>query len=326
MNERRELLAAVRARLQRVAAGPDLSPALEPEAIAETRELAGVLAGDEGDLEVRHLLGWLSWYRLQAGADDENRPDLPVVTGLFLPCFLAGAGELPAPLLPVLADQAAGQALIVAMPVTPGLPGQGRLPGVPAEIALLRALLNQPVLLTEPDPGPGAPGDDAAVDEHVPTRASVLARLPAAAIAHFACHGSSDPADPSQSRLLLHDHDAAPLTVASLAPVNLDRAQLAYLYACNTTVTGATELLDEAIHLTSAFQLAGFPHVIGTLWAISDQLAVAIAATFYTHLRTREDTLNTSHAAHALHHAIHVARDRYPATPSLWAAYLHAGT
>jgi hypothetical protein len=53
MNERRELLAAVRARLQRVAAGPDLSPVLEPEAIAETRQLAGVLVGDEGDLEVR---------------------------------------------------------------------------------------------------------------------------------------------------------------------------------------------------------------------------------------------------------------------------------
>src|ERR1700722_14615827 len=110
MNERGELLAAVRARLQRVAAGPDLSPVLEPEAITEARQLAGVLVGDEGDLEVRHLLGWLSWYRFQASTDDENRPALPVVTGLFLPCFLTGAGELPAPLLPVLADQATAAA------------------------------------------------------------------------------------------------------------------------------------------------------------------------------------------------------------------------
>src|SRR3984957_3676990 len=110
MNERGELLAAVRARLQRVAAGPDLSPVLEPEAITEARQLAGVLVGDEGDLEVRHLLGWLSWYRFQASTDDENRPDLQAATGLFLPCFLAGAGELPAPLLPVLADQATAAA------------------------------------------------------------------------------------------------------------------------------------------------------------------------------------------------------------------------
>ena len=49
--------------------------------------------------------------------------------------------------------------------------------------------------------------------------------LPGCPIAHFACHGFSDPDDPSKSLLLLHDHDSAPLTVASLAPVNLDQAQ-----------------------------------------------------------------------------------------------------
>ena len=195
--------------------------------------------------------------------------------------------------------------MIIAVPDAPGLP---MLQGVAREADYLVQKVPHAHLLRNP------------------TWQTVIEALPHYAIAHFACHGSNDPADPSQSRLLLHDHDAAPLTVASLAPVNLDRAQLAYLSACNTTVTRSTELLDEAIHLTSAFQLAGFPHVIGTLWAISDQLAVAIAATFYTHLRTREDTLDTSHAAHALHHAIHVARDSYPATPSLWAAYLHAGT
>ena len=114
----------------------------------------------------------------------------------------------------------------------------------------------------------------------------MLAQLPGCAIAHFACHGASDPADPSQSLLLLHDHDSDPLTVASLAPINLDHAQLAYLSACSTALTGDAELIDEAIHLTTAFQLAGFPHVIGTLWEINDAIAVTIADTFYTALRT----------------------------------------
>ena len=101
--------------------------------------------------------------------------------------------------------------------------------------------------------------------------------------------------------------------------------QLAYLSACSTALTRAAELIDEAIHLTAAFQLAGFPHVIGTLWEIDDTIAATIADTFYTHLRTRPDTLDTRHAADALHHAVRAVRDTYPRTPSLWAAHLHAG-
>jgi len=40
---------------------------------------------------------------------------------------------------------------------------------------------------------------------------------------------------------------------------------LAYLSACSTAVTGP-ELADESVHIVSAFQLAGYQHVIGTLW------------------------------------------------------------
>ncbi|KAA9379164.1 tetratricopeptide repeat protein [Microbispora cellulosiformans] len=209
--------------------------------------------------------------------------------------------------------------LIVAMPTTPGLPGQGRLPNVPAEAAIVRAHLPDPVLLAEP-------GDDAPADpSQVPTRANVLARLPGCAIAHFACHGLSNLADPSSSHLLLHDHQTTPLTIAALARVALDEANLAYLSACSTAFTATTELLDEAIHLASAFQLAGFPHVIGTLWPIDDAIAVTIADAFYTALTTNGGTLDPSRAAYALHQAIRAARDNYPTTPSLWAAHIHAG-
>ena len=86
------------------------------------------------------------------------------------------------------------------------------------------------------------------------------------------------------------------------------------------------ELLDEAIHLTSAFQLAGFPLVIGTLWPINDAIAVHVADSFYTALCGTDGALDTSRAAYALHHSIRAARDSLPAVPSLWAAYLHAGT
>jgi tetratricopeptide (TPR) repeat protein len=214
------------------------------------------------------------------------------------------------------------RSLIVAMPTTPGLPGGGQLPNISAEISAVRAYLPDPVVLTEP----GVPADEPVNgSSSIPTRANVLAHLPGCAIAHFACHGTSDPSDPSKSLLLLHDHNNAPLTVASLAPVQLDQLQLVYLSACRTAFTPALDLLDEAIHLTSAFQLAGSRHVIGTLWEIADATAVDIVTTFYGELHANPGTLDTDLAARALHHAARTVRDAYPHTPFLWAAYVHAG-
>ena len=115
------------------------------------------------------------------------------------------------------------------------------------------------------------------------------------------------------------------MTVASLAPVDLSQAELAYLSACDTAITSAAALIDEAIHLTTAFQLAGFPHVIGTLWEINDELATTVADTFYATLRSSSSSLGTAQAASALHHVVRAIRDDLPRTPSLWAAYIHAG-
>lgn len=190
------------------------------------------------------------------------------------------------------------RSLIVAMPTTPGMPS-GALPGVIAEVNRVRNL--------------------------VPTRAAVLAQLPGCAVAHFACHGATDSANPSRSLLVLHDHQADPLTVASLAPVNLARAQLAYLSARQTASVPANGLADEAIQLVTAFQLVGFPSVVGTLWEIHERAATTIAGEFYAGLQTSHGTLDTSNAARVLHRAVRGQRDRYPRTPFLWAGYLHAG-
>ncbi|SDM38170.1 CHAT domain-containing protein [Nonomuraea jiangxiensis] len=220
------------------------------------------------------------------------------------------------------------RALIVAMPTTPGTPGN--LPYVPAEAALAAACFPDSTTLTEPDPAtpdsttltepdPTVPGPA----DRRPTRANVLALLPTHPVAHFACHGISDPADPSNSRLLLSDHRTEPLTVSALGAIRLDRARLAYLSACETAL--AYNLLDESIHLTSAFQLAGYPHVIGTLWPIYDQEALDVATTFYTTLTGTGDQPDFRHAAHALHRATQDMRRRFPLAPSHWAAHLHTG-
>lgn len=78
----------------------------------------------------------------------------------------------------------------------------------------------------------------------MPTKANVLSGLPRYPIAHFACHGQSDPPIPP-SQLLLHDHESHPLTVATLAPIRLDEAQLAYLSACRIASIQTEALLDE---------------------------------------------------------------------------------
>src|SRR4029450_13639115 len=79
------------------------------------------------------------------------------------------------------------------------------------------------------------------------THDSVTAALPHYPWAPFACHGSSDLANPSASHLLLNDHQRHPLTVVDVTRLLLDRAELAFLSACSTARTGE-RLPDEAIH------------------------------------------------------------------------------
>ncbi|WP_246269186.1 CHAT domain-containing tetratricopeptide repeat protein [Acrocarpospora macrocephala] len=255
----------------------------------------------------------------RAGPDPQHRAVLDRVVSSYTPTVTAlrHARQHPAARTP---PTGAERALIVAMPTTPGLLYRGRLPQVIREARLVADHLPGAVALTEP-PGRAA-GPPA---ETTPTKARVLTHLTTCAIAHFACHGLSDPTDPSASRLLLHDHQHDPLTVASLAPITLSHARLAYLSACSTALTSHTDLLDESIHLTSAFQMAGFPHVIGTLWEIADRSAVQIADTFYSALATGDGKVDTRRAPYALHQAVQSLRRQDPLTPSQWAAHLHAG-
>ncbi len=218
------------------------------------------------------------------------------------------------------------RSLVVAMPATPvadGRPPPRPLPKAAEEAVTVAALVPSPVILV------GTDSEHPAVSDRV-TRDTVLAHLPECSIAHFACHGTTDPSDPSLSRLLLEDHGIKPLTVASLASIQLDRSRLAYLSACHTARQDGTELLDEAIHLASAFQLAGFPHVIATLWQASDSAAVQVAEGFYGHLAAgrEHDAPDPDRAAIALHHVVNALRDagsRYRTKLSAWTPYIHVG-
>jgi CHAT domain-containing protein len=202
-------------------------------------------------------------------------------------------------------DEAAGldgvRVVAVAMPYTDNA---SDLLGAKAEVALLQQRV--------PDRITVLTGAQA-------TRQAVLSALPGAQWAHFACHGAVGLASPSGSHLLLADHQTQPLTVMDVARLKLDDAELAFLSACSTAQPGA-RLTDEAIHLASAFQLAGYRHVVATLWPISDQHAVDIADEIYTTLIATDDV------AAAVHAATRQMRDLWPRTPSVWASHIHSGT
>jgi len=211
------------------------------------------------------------------------------------------------------AGQPVGRSLVVAMPTTPGGPHDLVHAADEAE-RVLGALPGAELLLAAPD---GTPATAAA---GLPTLPEVRARLPHCRIAHFACHGHTDPDEPSHSSLLLTDHATAPLTVAALAALRLDHAELAFLSACGTARNQPGTLLDESIHLTSAFQLAGFARVVGTLWEIDDEVAPAVAEAFHAALGGVPDR-----SAEVLHTLVRELRDDDPSAAGVWAAHIHVG-
>ncbi|MFI9202232.1 CHAT domain-containing protein [Streptomyces sp. NPDC053048] len=155
-------------------------------------------------------------------------------------------------------------------------------------------------------------------------RAAVEARLRDHSYAHFACHTVGDPHGPSAGRLVLHGPAGQWPTVRDLSRLRLPAARLAYLSACDTLRT-SPGLADEAVHVVSALQMAGFAHVVGSLWHVDDTVGARIARTVYETLGTGGGGLDAGRTAWALHRAVRQVREEYPATPSLWACHVHAG-
>ncbi|MFJ1831177.1 CHAT domain-containing protein [Streptomyces sp. NPDC088178] len=145
---------------------------------------------------------------------------------------------------------------------------------------------------------------------------SVREELAMAAWVHIACHATTDVGEPSASRLALA---GGALSVVDIGRLRIRDAHFAYLSACGTA-RGGDVLSDEVIHISSAFQLAGYSHVIGTLWPIVDDVAARIADDVYAELSGGADP------ARRLHAAVRGVRDEYAGnSPLLWASHQHIG-
>jgi tetratricopeptide (TPR) repeat protein len=205
-----------------------------------------------------------------------------------------------------------GSLLMAIMPTTPGLRD---LPGV---------MLEKDKVLQ-------------VVDGHLPTDSldnpsvnQIIDGLQRCSIAHFACHGSTDHSDPSNSGLILQKSDGSEaaredrLTVHMMSELSLAHARLAYLSACSTAENKVAQLADEVIHVVSGFQVAGFPHTIGCLWPSVDRVCVEVAKLFYVSL-LRDSGWSDRDVASALREAVMAVRITDPRTPLNWAQFVHYG-
>ena len=201
-------------------------------------------------------------------------------------------------------DTSSGRPLLVALPLTPG---QQDLPAATREADAFARRFTNALQLCGPDATAGAV-------------AEALKGCPQ--LAHFACHGIQDISNPSAGYLALYD---GALAIGEISGLRLEETELTFLSACETS-RGGVELADEAITLAAAFGLAGYRHVIGTLWSISDELASDVAEHVYQALtQPGRSGIQADKTAAALDAAVLAARQYCKDEPWLWAPYVHIG-
>lgn len=105
-------------------------------------------------------------------------------------------------------------------------------------------------------------------------------RLPAADLAHFACHGRFDEGALAQSGLALAD---GWLDISKVEALSLERLRLAMIASCwaaNARILPGSQ----AVGLPMAFLRAGAHAVVSALWEVPQAAGVEIASRVYTRL------------------------------------------
>ncbi|MFI5821250.1 CHAT domain-containing protein [Streptomyces rishiriensis] len=242
------------------------------------------------------------------GAPGSGRSALDRVVSSYTPTLNAlSRAAAPSPATPE-----SRRLLVVAVPHAPGKPS---LPRAVREAEFLESCFveRHTSLL-----GPKA------------TRVNVREAVTRHAWVHFACHGEQNASLPTRVRLEgprasgplnsgLGLHDGL-LTAADIADLRPDDAEFAFLSACKTALGGG----DEGINLVNAMHLAGYRHVIGTLWSVPDPVMGRLVKDFH-HRSSSDGRFRPDTSARALHGAVQSLRQRFPGHPSRWAPFVHTG-
>lgn len=135
-----------------------------------------------------------------------------------------------------------------------------------------------------------------------PSSTLALERICEHNVVHFTCRGITDSANPSKSRIfLLNSPDSESLTIEqisaalTLQPVYPTSIHyLAFLAECICTEFTGADLAEEVLHIGSGFQLAGFSHVVGTLWSGDHTVGKKISEEFFKNLFNSEGSASGS--------------------------------
>ncbi|KAF4958830.1 hypothetical protein FGADI_2174 [Fusarium gaditjirri] len=165
-----------------------------------------------------------------------------------------------------------------------------------------------------------------------PLLEEVLENIRRSYVIHFACHGYSDPFNPSQSyiqvrRRISPGEDEGKLTVESISnDTALDKAKIAFLSLYPQAEDNAEQSTDGGLGIISAFQLAGYKHVVGSLSNADGASHAHITKSFYQSLKDNGGFVENTDwlVAKALHNALRNARN-YNKDPHWWASYIHSG-
>lgn len=149
----------------------------------------------------------------------------------------------------------------VLMVGQPNTPDEDPLPGVTKELAAIQKYATSSTVME---------GKRAA-------RETVLEGLAAHAWVHLACHGHHNQYQPFLSHFSMYDGH---ISLRDLIQKDLPQAQFAFLSACHSAKVN--ELLpDEALHPAAGMLFVGYQSVVGTMWALDDEVGAVLADGFY---------------------------------------------
>uniref|UniRef100_A0A0B7K4C7 CHAT domain-containing protein n=1 Tax=Bionectria ochroleuca TaxID=29856 RepID=A0A0B7K4C7_BIOOC len=142
----------------------------------------------------------------------------------------------------------------------------------------------------------------------LPRRKDIQSAMDNCTIFHFAGHGRVNNLNPLKSHLVLEGDS---LTLDDVLESNLSSHPpfLAYLSACGTGQIGKDELVDEGLHLISAFHAGGFQNVIGTLWVVDDRICMDVATETYKWIA--QNQMRSRSVSEGLHRTVKNLRDRW---------------
>lgn len=175
------------------------------------------------------------------------------------------------------------------------------LPGAEREAAQFAQIANRPALM-----GPEA------------SKERILPLLRDASLLYFAAHGTANPVDPLSGGFLMLAADDAEAGFLRAREIQSRRlaASLAVLSACQSGLGFEHE--GGVIGLARAFQLAGVPRVVMSLWSVNDRATLALMDHFQRNLVAQPPD-------EALRNAMLATRADYP-DPAHWASFALFGS